>query len=79
MSLLSNLPSGRDIHSAPQPYNPPALDEDQLIRMRAPPEDDEQLPAIEDDSENEGIGPDVEKGPPGTWPTRSDTVSTVYY
>lgn len=78
MPLLSNLPSGRDIHSVP-PYSPPALDEDQLIRMRAPPEDDEQLPEVEDESEDEGINPEKERGPPGAFPTRSATADSAYY
>ncbi|OJJ46196.1 hypothetical protein ASPZODRAFT_159753 [Penicilliopsis zonata CBS 506.65] len=53
--LLANLPSGRDIHSPPGPYKPPLLDEDQLVRMRAPPEEDNIRPESED-SEEEAVG-----------------------
>ncbi|KAK2748786.1 hypothetical protein FQN57_000367 [Myotisia sp. PD_48] len=37
-SLISNLPSGRDIHSTPASYVPPTLDPEQLERMRGPPD-----------------------------------------
>ncbi|KAL1998215.1 hypothetical protein VTN02DRAFT_6628 [Thermoascus thermophilus] len=66
-NLLANLPSGRDIHAPPAPYTPPSLDEDQLVRMRAPPGDDE-LPADVDaddsDDEAEAAGRDT----PGALP-----------
>lgn len=77
--LLSNLPSGRDIHSPPAPYQPPSLDEDQLMRMRAPPDErDDVLFGSDDDSEDEAGQPDS-RGPPGSFPGRSATASSVYY
>ena len=55
-NFVSNLPSGRDIHTPPAPYKPPSLDEDQLIRMRAVPEDDEpNLGSEGDDSDDERV------------------------
>lgn len=33
--VLATMPSGREIHT-PTPYIPPALEEDVLVRMRAP-------------------------------------------
>lgn len=55
--LLTNLPSGRDIHSPPGPYKLPSLDEEKLVRMRAPPGDDELGPGSDmDDSEDETTG-----------------------
>ncbi|OKL58704.1 pH-response regulator protein palC [Talaromyces atroroseus] len=74
--LLSNLPSGRDIHTAPPPYKPPSLDESELIRMRAPP--DEADPAISSlalDDSDEDISPSDEKDPPGP---RSATTDSYY-
>ncbi|BDD62570.1 hypothetical protein MPDQ_000913 [Monascus purpureus] len=52
-NLLSSLPSGRDIHTPPAPYKPPSLDEEQLIHMRAPPEDDEPLPGSDGEDSDE--------------------------
>lgn len=77
--LISNLPSGRDIHSPPAPYNPPLLEDDQLMRMRAPPDDnfDQQLANDHDDSEEEYLA-DARKTP-GAFPDRSQTSSSVYY
>jgi hypothetical protein len=77
--LLSNLPSGRDIHSPPAPYQPPSLDEDQLMRMRAPPDDREDVNfGNDDDSEEEATQGD-QRGLPGAFPDRSATASSVYY
>jgi hypothetical protein len=78
--LLSNLPSGRDIHTAPAPYKPPSLDEDQLMHMRAPPNELEDVSFTNDpdDSDEEDTPPET-RGPPGGFPDRSETVSTVYY
>ncbi|KAJ5660576.1 hypothetical protein N7507_007027 [Penicillium longicatenatum] len=78
--LLSNLPSGRDIHTPPAPYKPPSLDEDQLMHMRAPPNELEDLSFTNDpeDSDEEDTSPET-RGPPGGFPDRSETVSTVYY
>ncbi|KAK2764544.1 hypothetical protein FQN54_009239 [Arachnomyces sp. PD_36] len=72
-TLLTTLPSGRDIHS-PQSYTPPSLGDSQLIRMRAPPEDDDNLPGAGDDgmdSSSEDDGGDFGKPgavPPGGFP-----------
>lgn len=80
--LLSKLPSGRDVHAAPPPYKPMSLDESELIRMRAPPDETEQALSalnLEDDSEDEAT-PSGEKGPPGAFPgSRSATVDVDYY
>ena len=54
MDLLSSLPSGRDIHSPPGPYKLPSLEEEELVRMRAPPGEDDFGPASDvDDSDEE--------------------------
>ncbi|OQE36925.1 hypothetical protein PENCOP_c011G07512 [Penicillium coprophilum] len=77
--LLSNLPSGRDIHSQPAPYQPPSLDEDQLMRMRAPPDEKYDIQfGSDDDSEDDAAQPDG-RGTPGAFPDRSATASSVYY
>ena len=57
--LLTNLPSGRDIHSPPGPYKLPALDEEELVRMRAPPGDDEIEPGSDMDDSDEEAAVDV--------------------
>ncbi|KAJ5902620.1 hypothetical protein N7495_003148 [Penicillium taxi] len=76
--LLSNLPSGRDIHTPPAPYTPPSLDEEQLVRMRAPPDERDDLQFVNDpddsDEEEESL-----QAPPGTFPSRAQTASNVYY
>lgn len=82
-NFLANLPSGRDIHSPPAPYTPPSLDEDQLLRMRAPPEEEELPPDVEaDDSDNEAeaSGRDT----PGAFPasrtlSRAESAGNAYY
>lgn len=75
--LLANLPSGRDIHTPPAPYTPPSIDADQLLRMRAPPDEHQNLHfASEDDSEEESS---PMPGPPGGFPDRAQTASNVYY
>lgn len=77
--LLSNLPSGRDIHTPPAPYKPPSLDEGQLIHMRAPPEEHEDLHFGNDpDDSDEDVSPEP-RGPPGGFPNRSETASAAYY
>ncbi|GAM33891.1 hypothetical protein TCE0_013f01116 [Talaromyces pinophilus] len=80
--LLSNLPSGRDIHSAPAAYKPHSLEESELIRMRAPPDEiDQSLSALalEDDSEDE-VTPGTERGLPGGFPgSRLATNDSDYY
>ncbi|PYH47985.1 pH-signaling protein PalC [Aspergillus saccharolyticus JOP 1030-1] len=77
--LLANLPSGRDIHSPPGAYRIPALDEEQLVRMRAPPAEDEFGPGSDEESEDEpavaGVG--VSRVyTPGSVPGRTDS---AYY
>ncbi|KAJ5953016.1 uncharacterized protein N7479_011429 [Penicillium vulpinum] len=73
--LLSNLPSGRDIHSPPAPYQPPSLDQDQLMRMRAPPDEKHDIQVGSDDDSEDDAG----RAPPGGFPDRSATASSVYY
>lgn len=77
--LLSNLPSGRDIHSPPAPYQAPALDEDQLMRMRAPPDERDDVPFGSDDDSEEEAGQFDGRATPGAFPDRSATASSVYY
>ncbi|EED13259.1 pH-signaling protein PalC, putative [Talaromyces stipitatus ATCC 10500] len=79
--LLSNLPSGRDIHAAPPSYKPPSLEESELIRMRAPPEKiDQSLSAmtLEDDSEDE-VTPAAERGLPGGFLSSRSATADSYY
>jgi hypothetical protein len=81
--LLASMPSGREYHT-PQPYTPPALDMDTLVRMRAPPEPDEKAyRGDEEDSGGEG-GFDRVSEPVGAFPgTASDygrsATSNSYY
>ncbi|KAF2187825.1 pH-response regulator protein-like protein palC [Zopfia rhizophila CBS 207.26] len=49
--LLAGMPSGREYHS-PKMFIPPALDEDSIIRMRAPPDPGDA--AFEGDEEDSG-------------------------
>ncbi|PYH78844.1 hypothetical protein BO82DRAFT_385607 [Aspergillus uvarum CBS 121591] len=74
--LLANLPSGRDIHAPPGAYRIPSLDEEQLVRMRAPPAEDEFGPGSdveESDEEPAGVS---RVWTPGTVPGRTDS---AYY
>ncbi|PWY89116.1 hypothetical protein BO70DRAFT_426782 [Aspergillus heteromorphus CBS 117.55] len=73
--LLANLPSGRDIHSPPAPYKIPSLDEEQLVRMRAPPADDESGPGSDVDDSDEDPASVPRVYTPGTL-ERSDS---AYY
>ncbi|CAI7595002.1 hypothetical protein N7533_011811 [Penicillium manginii] len=75
--LLANLPSGRDIHTPPAPYTPPSIDTDQLLRMRAPPDEHQDLHFGSDDDSEEEASPTP--GPPGGFPDRAQTASNVYY
>lgn len=53
--LLANMPSGREYHT-PQPYQPPTLDADVLVQMRAPPEPEEEaFRGVEADSGDEEV------------------------
>ncbi|EPS31408.1 hypothetical protein PDE_06363 [Penicillium oxalicum 114-2] len=75
--LLANLPSGRDIHTPPAPFKPAALDEEQLMRMRGPPDEsiNMRFGSDPDDSDEEQLG----SAAPGAYPDRSQTASNVYY
>jgi hypothetical protein len=56
------------------------LDEDQLVRMRAPPEERDDLQfGSDDDSDEDAAQPSDGRGPPGGFPDRSATASSVYY
>lgn len=49
------------------------------MRMRAPPDErDDVMFGSDDDSEDEAGQPDG-RGPPGAFPDRSATASSVYY
>ncbi|KAF2442081.1 pH-response regulator protein palC [Karstenula rhodostoma CBS 690.94] len=50
--LLSTMPSGREYHT-PKPYIIPTLEEDAIIRMRAPPDPGDAFEGEEDDSADE--------------------------
>ncbi|PKY07157.1 hypothetical protein P168DRAFT_287655 [Aspergillus campestris IBT 28561] len=72
--LLNSLPSGRDIHSPPGPYKLPALDDEQLAQMRAPPDDTGSISGESDEEEgDEGLG---ETHTPGAYPERTES---AYY
>ncbi|KAF4983280.1 hypothetical protein FZEAL_1265 [Fusarium zealandicum] len=72
-SLLSKMPSGREIHAI-KPYEPPSLDRDVLEAMRAPPEEDDKFGNdLSSEDEVKG-GP---SGPVGAFPgTRGDYVKS---
>ncbi|KAF2636636.1 hypothetical protein P280DRAFT_146564 [Massarina eburnea CBS 473.64] len=53
--LISTMPSGREIHT-PKLYIVPALEEDAIVRMRAPPDPGEPFEGDEDDSADEERG-----------------------
>ncbi|KAL3260015.1 hypothetical protein ABHI18_004892 [Aspergillus niger] len=74
--LLANLPSGRDIHSAPAPYKIHSLDEEQLVRMRAPPAEDDFGPGSDVEDSDEEAASVARVYTPGTVPERSDS---AYY
>lgn len=65
--VLATMPSGRDIHT-PKPYIPPSLDEDVLVRMRAPADGpgDAAFGADGDSSSEEGA--EERKELPGAFP-----------
>ncbi|PLB33251.1 pH-signaling protein PalC [Aspergillus candidus] len=74
--LLNSLPSGRDIHSPPGPYKLPALDDEQLAQMRAPPDDTGSISGESDEEEgDEGLG-QMQTGTPGAYPERTES---AYY
>lgn len=81
-SLLSKMPSGREIHSI-KPFEPPTLDRDVLEAMRAPPEEiDEFENDLSSDDEVRG-GPSQPVGAfPGTvgdYARSPGTPGNVYY
>jgi len=78
-SLLTNIPSGRDIHQPPAPYKPPSLEEDQLARMRAPPDENQLHFGSDPDDSDEDALPAEGRGPPGGFPDRIETASSAYY
>jgi hypothetical protein len=75
--LLASMPSGREYH-APKMFVVPALEEDAIIRMRAPPDPGEIFEGEEEDSADEdGRTP----GPAGAFPgTKAEySANTSYY
>ncbi|KAH8732736.1 pH-response regulator protein-like protein palC [Phaeosphaeriaceae sp. PMI808] len=74
--LLASMPSGREYHTTKM-FVIPALGEDALIRMRAPPDPADVFKGDEDDSADE----DERNPPAGAFPgTKSDyTAGTSYY
>jgi hypothetical protein len=77
--LLASIPSGREYH-VPKTFIPPGLDEESIIRMRAPPDPtDSAFKGDEDDSGDEdGRG---HPSAPGAFPdSRTEhTAGTSYY
>jgi hypothetical protein len=72
--LLASMPSGREYHTTKM-FVVPALDEDALSRMRAPPDPSEAFGGDEDDSADED-----ERTAPGAFPAGGDrSASTSYY
>jgi len=67
------MPSGRD-YPGVKAYAPPALEEDAIIRMRAPPDLGDAFEGEEDDSDDEDERP---SNAPGAFPGAS--ASTSYY
>lgn len=65
------MPSGREYHT-PKMWIVPALDEDSLIRMRAPPDPSEAFEGDEEDSADED-----QRTAPGAFPVQSTSGS--YY
>ncbi|TQS34029.1 hypothetical protein Golomagni_05606, partial [Golovinomyces magnicellulatus] len=70
-SLLSKMPSGREMHTI-QPYAPPQLDPGILNAMRAPPEGDDDV-GNEWSSDEETLN---ENGPVGAFPGTSADYSS---
>jgi hypothetical protein len=70
-SLLTKMPSGREIHSIPQ-YQPPSLEKDVLEAMRGPPEerDDYGDPSSDEDETTHSPVPYV-----GAFPGSADDYS----
>ena len=77
-SLLSGMPSGREIHT-PKPYVPPSLDEDTLTKMRAPPDDDDTRTLVADSDDSGGEAPQSRGRTSGSYPDSSGTGGGSYY
>lgn len=74
---MASMPSGREYHSSKM-FVVPALDEEAIIRMRAPPDPGEAFEGNEEDSADE----DERTGAPaGAYPgTRAEySASSAYY
>jgi hypothetical protein len=71
------MPSGREYHT-PKSFVPPTLDEESIVRMRAPPDPAESaFKGEEEDSDDEDA-----RGPldaPGAFPASQSSMSTIYY
>ncbi|KAM0562449.1 hypothetical protein ACHAPJ_002139 [Fusarium lateritium] len=81
-TLLSKMPSGREIHTV-KPYEPPSLERDVLEAMRAPPEEDDDF--VDDLSSDDDVkgGPSAPAGAfPGTahdYARSPSTPGNAYY
>ncbi|OCL09951.1 hypothetical protein AOQ84DRAFT_397114 [Glonium stellatum] len=77
-SLLAGMPSGREYHT-PKTYIPPALDEDVMARMRAPPDPSDA--AFEGDEDDSGDENNNRSSPVGAFPGTKGEYSggNVYY
>ena len=76
-SLVSAMPSGREIHS-PKPYTTPSLEADTVARLRAPLDHNEEHRSIESDNstdEDEGSGSAL----PGSFPRMTVSDDGTYY
>jgi hypothetical protein len=71
--LLASMPSGREYHTTKM-FVVPALDEDALVRMRAPPDPSEAFEGDEDDSAD-----DDERTAPGAFPSADGSAGSGYY
>lgn len=77
--LLASMPSGREYHT-PKPFVIPALDEDAIIRMRAPPDPgDAAFEGEEEDSDDEEER-DNTNAPVGAFPgAKAEYGGSSYY
>lgn len=65
--VLATMPSGREIHT-PKPYVPPSLEEDVLVRMRAPADGPGDVVCGADGDSSSEEGAEERKDLPGTFP-----------
>ena len=80
-TLLASMPSGREYH-VPKIFIPPSLDEDAIVRMRAPPDPaNSGLNGDGDDSADAEDRENAAQAPAGAFPgTRAEyTGGTTYY